>query len=395
MRLRSSSTAITLRVLLCAGPPSTLGVIAITLAAGTGCSADQDEPEPEPEPEPEVDPCEGPTRCVAEGELPLPRLSDYDFFQGELADFVPKDGVVPYTVASPLWSDQAEKGRFFVLPEDGAITFDLREDWLFPEGTIIIKSFFFDHDRRDPSAGSRIIETRLLIRQDDAWTPITYLWDDAQTDAELLKVGARIDVDFIDTAGTAQVEEYIVPNTDQCGNCHELDDTLEVLGPITGQLNLDLEVDGVTVNQLTWLSDQGIFDAELPALDGLDRFPAPMDSMLDLDARARSYLHANCSHCHRDGGGASKSGLVFLQWEEDSAKIGICKLPAAAGPGAGGRSHDIVPGEPESSIVVFRMDSLDPDIKMPELPNRVIDDEGVELIRDWIAAMPPKVCGEP
>ena len=370
-----------------------LGGLAACIGLALGCGPASSEPEPEPEPEP--DPCDGQTRCIAEGELPLPLLSDYDFFQGEMADFVPKEGVLPYTVASPLWSDQAGKGRYFVQPEGEAITFDERDGWVFPEGTIIIKTFFFDHDRRDPSAGSRIIETRLLIRQEGAWTPITYRWNDDETDAELLKVGARIDVEFIDTMGVPQVEEYIVPNTDQCGSCHELDDSFEVLGPITPQLNVEIEVDGVAVNQLSWLAEQGLFAGEIPDPAGLDRFAAPMDPSLDLDARARAYLHANCSHCHRDGGGASKSGLVFLAWEEEPAKLGVCKLPAAAGPGTGGHSHDIVPGAPDQSIIVFRMDSLDPDVKMPELPNRVIDSAGVGLIREWIASMPAKTCGAP
>ncbi|MCB9567847.1 MAG: hypothetical protein H6710_11670 [Myxococcales bacterium] len=342
---------------------------------------------------PTADPCAGPTRCVADGELPLPRLSDYDFFEGPMKDLKPKDGVVPYTVASPLWSDQAGKGRFIVLPEGGAITFAEREGWSFPDGSIIVKTFFFDHDRRDPAAGARIVETRLLIREAGAWVPITYVWNDEETEAELLKVGKRINIEFIDEVGEAKSEEYIVPNTDQCGNCHELSDAIQVLGPITGQLNTDVEVDGATVNQLTWLADQGLFDGPLPDLGGLDRFAHPMDPAGDLDDRARSYLHANCSHCHRDGGGASKSGLVFLRWEEDPAKFGVCKVPAAAGPGAGGRPHDIVPGAPDESIVLFRMNSLDPDIKMPELPNRVIDSAGVQLISDWIAAMPATECG--
>ena len=338
------------------------------------------------------DPCDGPTRCVADGELPLAKLSDYDFFQGSMKDLVPKDGVVPYTVASPLWADQAGKGRYFVLPEGEAITFDARDGWSFPDGSIVVKTFFFDHDRRDPGAGSRIIETRLLIREAGAWVPVTYVWNDDETEAELLKVGKRIDVEFIDAAGETQVEEYIVPNTDQCGNCHELSDEIEILGPITPQMNLEVEVDGAKVNQLTWLADQGLFAGDVPDPATLEAFPAPMDPALDLDLRARAYLHANCSHCHRDGGGADKSGLVFLAWEEDLAKVGVCKLPAAAGPGAGGRSHDIVPGAPEESIVTFRMNSLDPDIKMPELPNRVVDVDGVALISEWIAAMPANDC---
>lgn len=340
------------------------------------------------------DPCAGSTRCQAAGELPLPRLSDYDFFQGAMRELRPKDGVIPYTVVSPLWADQAGKGRFIVLPPGEKATFAERDGWVYPEGTIIIKTFYFDHDRRDPSAGARIVETRLLILKDGVWEPITYLWNEEETEAELIKVGTRVNVDFVDVDGSAKTEEYIVPNLDRCDSCHARDDATQILGIITPQLNMEIEVDGAKVNQLEWLADQGVFDAALPALDSLERFVDPLDAdAASLDDRARSYLHANCSHCHRDGGGASKSGLVLERWETDSLKLGICKVPAAAGPGTGGRSHDILPGSPEGSIMVFRMNSVDPEIKMPELPNRVINTAGVELISAWIAAMPPHECG--
>lgn len=333
------------------------------------------------------DPCAGTTRCPVEGEWPLPKLSDYDFFVAPMADQLPKDGVVPYTVAAPLWSDAAGKGRFIVLPEGGQIGFTDGEGWSFPDGTTIIKTFWFDHDRRDAAAGRRVIETRLLHREAGEWKSVTYLWNDEQTEATLLKIGKRVDVEFIDEAGEAKVEEYIVPNLDHCASCHERDDNAELLGIITHQLNMDVTVDGQTVNQLEWMASQDMFSAPLPEVQALPRLVDPFGDE-PLETRARSYLHANCSHCHRLGGGAGKSGLVFLAWEETRAKYGVCKVPAAAGPGTGGNDYDIRPGEPDKSIVVFRMNSLDPEIKMPELPNRVIDARGVQLIRDWIAGMP-------
>lgn len=129
----------------------------------------------------------------------------------------------------------------------------------------------------------------------------------------------------------------------------------------------------------------------LPAPETLPAL-APPDGDGDLDARARAYLHGNCGHCHRPGGGGGASGLSFLAWEDNPAVYGVCKVPAAAGAGAGGRSYDIVPGSPEDSIVVFRMASTDPAIKMPELPSLLSDAFGVELITEWIAAMPGDGC---
>src|SRR5690606_25924947 len=111
----------------------------------------------------------GTTRCPVDGPWPLPKLSDYDFFTAPMVEMTPKDGVVPYTVAAPLWSDAAGKGRYIVLPEGGKVEFDAGELWDFPDGTVIIKTFWFDHDRRDLAAGYRMIETRLLYREAGRW----------------------------------------------------------------------------------------------------------------------------------------------------------------------------------------------------------------------------------
>lgn len=89
------------------------------------------------------------------------------------------------------------------------------------------------------------------------------------------------------------------------------------------------------------------------------------------------------------------SGLVLLNWERDPGKNGVCKEPAAAGPGTGGNFYDIVPGHPEQSILIYRVSSTDPQIKMPELPNRIVDKRGVKLLTEWIAAMEPAACSEP
>jgi uncharacterized repeat protein (TIGR03806 family) len=314
-------------------------------------------------------------------------------FVGDLKDLEPADGVVPYTVVSPLFSDFAGKDRFIVLPDGETIAFSEDESWAYPEGTTLVKNFFFDLDRRDPDAGEfLIIETRLLEFGDEGWTGSTYVWNDEQTDAFPLVEGDRITIDFTDENGDPAEQVYEIPNLDHCASCHGRNDELTFLGPFTHQLNYDVQRDGSTVNQLEWMAQRGMFDQTLPAPAEL---PAMVDPAVDgdLELRARSYVHANCSHCHRQDGGAGVSGLRFPFWEENPLHLGVCKIPAAAGAGTGGRSFDIVPGAPDESIVVFRMESLDPDIKMPELPTRLLDPAGIDLIREWIAAMPADDCG--
>ncbi len=332
-----------------------------------------------------------PDTDVPDGFVPFDTLSEYGFFVGDLVDQTPAPGVVPYTVASPLWADHAGKGRYFVLPPGTTATPVEGEGWTFPDGTIVIKTFFFSLDRRDPVGDARIVETRLLVREDDDWLALTYVWNDEQTEATRVIAGTRLTIDHIDVDGNPATQTYIVPNQNQCGSCHERSDEFELLGPITHQLNTPIVRDGEVVNQLEWLVDQGVIDALPGELDTLPAFPDPAGDA-PLEDRARAWLHANCAHCHRPGGGGGRAGLVLLAWEDDPGTYGICKAPVAAGAGAGGRHYDIVPGHPEQSIIPFRMASTVPEIKMPELPNLIPDDFGVELISAWIAEMDGPAC---
>ena len=78
----------------------------------------------------------------------------------------------------------------------------------------------------------------------------------------------------------------------------------------------------------------------------------------------------------------------MLASQQNSTTYGIYKAPVAAGRGSGGLEYDIVPGQPDQSILVFRIASTDAGIMMPELGKRLVHEEGLKLIRDWIAAMP-------
>ncbi|RMG93918.1 MAG: hypothetical protein D6705_17445 [Deltaproteobacteria bacterium] len=332
------------------------------------------------------------------GDIPYERLSDYGFFVGDLRDLEPAAGVVPYRVVSPLWADHAGKARFVVLPEGEKATFDPGETWSFPPGTIVIKNFFFDLDRRDPGGEARIVETRLLVRDEtEGWVPYTYIWAEDESDAYFHAAGDRIEVHFVDENGAEAEQEYIVPNTDECDSCHARDDETHLLGLVTPQVNFEGELgDGTVGNQLERLADAGIFDGPIPATDTLPRFVDPFGTA-PLTDRVRSYLHANCSHCHRPGGDAAQAGLDFTAFDPDPlpAKLGVCKEPVAAGPGTGGREYDVVPGLPDESILVYRMESTDPETRMPELPIRIPHADGIALVREWITSMEPVGCGTP
>ena len=322
--------------------------------------------------------------------FPYQALSAYGFFQGEIDELTPVDGVVPYQVISPLWADHAGKSRYVVLPEGEQIVADGPEDWLYPNGTIIIKTFFYSTDKRRVEETATPIETRLMIKEAADWKGHTYIWNDTLTDAVRKVSGKRLQLSFVDEAGVSTTQEYIVPNTNQCKDCHERDHLSRPLGLVSRQLNRPVERDGGTVSQLDWLNEQQLFAEPLLPLESghlVDPFgDAP------LAERARAYLDSNCSHCHRDGGNGGPSGLVLLAQETLPRAYGVCKGPVAAGDGTGGFYNDILPGHPEESIIVHRMKSTDPEIKMPEIPNRLPHQAGIELVSEWIRQMPEMSC---
>lgn len=319
--------------------------------------------------------------------LPYAMLSDYGFFQGEPRELAAAPELVPFEPVSPLWSDGAFKQRQLYVPEGETIGFAEDDDWEFPVGTVAVKSFLFPRDRRDPEGTLDPVETRLLVREKDGFQGYVYLWNEERTDAELLLPGKRLTIEYKDQDGKPATQRYQVPNQNQCENCHARDDVMVLLGVHTRQLNHEVHGD----NQLDVVAEADLFAHALPPGDEL---PALADPGGDapLDQRARAWLEANCAHCHRPGGGGGRSGLTLLASEDEPRAFGVCKSPVAAGPASGGLQADIVPGRPDESIAVFRMESDDPEIRMPELPVLTADPFGTQLVRDWIAAMSPEGC---
>ena len=96
----------------------------------------------------------------------------------------------------------------------------------------------------------------------------------------------------------------------------------------------------------------------------------------------------NCAHCHNPTGTARTTGLDLSWNQDDLAKLGVWKSPVAAGHGAGGRKYDIVPGKPDDSVLMYRIESHDQSIMMPNVGRRLVQDEAVAVVRDWIAGLP-------
>ncbi len=312
---------------------------------------------------------------------PKPKLSEYAFFSGNIADLQPARNVFPYEVNAPLFSDYAEKVRFVYLPEGTKMVYNDSLAFRFPDGAVIIKNFYYPNDAARPERGRRILETRLLVKETKGWKALEYLWNDQQTDAALEVAGATFPVSWHASDGAERTIQYIAPNLNQCKGCHSYDGQFVPIGITARQLNRGEKSD----NQLLVWKNQGRID--LPPDFNPDAAPRLADYRLHtapVDARARAYLDSNCGHCHNPHGPASTSGMFLDISQNDPERLGIGKPPVAAGRGSGDRKFGIVPGRPNESILLYRMESGDPGIRMPELGRQLPHLEGLELIKSWI-----------
>lgn len=278
----------------------------------------------------------------------------------------PLEGLVPFGVNSPLWSDGAAKERHMAIPDGTTIEIGEDGDFVFPVGTVLTKTFFLEGKR---------IETRLFVRHDDGdWAGYSYEWDDAQQDATLLPSSKSKQVGSI---------TWSFPSRANCVQCHT-QAAGRALGPEVGQLNGDFVYPSTNrqANQLRTLEHIGMLALKSP-VEGLVAYPDPA-SPGPVEPRARSYLHANCSHCHRENGpGRSDIDLRFSLSLEETKTCGTPPQNGDLGiPGA----TVLSPGNPALSLIVARTRSIGAG-RMPPLATTVVDEQGTSLIDSWITAM--------
>jgi len=331
-------------------------------------------------------------------------LSEWGMVAAKDGTLVLSNGLMPYDLATPLFTDYAQKLRTVWIPDGKPARYSADEAFDFPVGTVITKTFYYVQDSThwngivttnetppliDNSlslTGIRLMETRILAHREDGWVALPYVWNDAQTDAVLKRTGDLKRLTLMRDDDRLEEFAYVVPNANQCAGCHATnatDKAILPIGPKTRHLNKQSTYHPA-FNQLDhWLA-AGLLEGDI-------KEPAPKnavwtDETATLDARARAYLDINCSHCHNPNGAADTSGLD-LEPGATGPAMGRCKLPIAVGGGSGGRFFDIVPGSPDQSITIFRMETTNPAAMMPELGRSTSHEEGVALIAEWIAAM--------
>jgi uncharacterized repeat protein (TIGR03806 family) len=279
----------------------------------------------------------------------------------------PATGMIPYTINAPFWSDGATKERWLAVPDGQMVTVRTDDDWDFPNRTVLMKSF---------RVGSRLIETRLLMRHPDGtWGGFTYEWNTQQTDATLVEGGADRDI------GNGQTWRF--PSEEQCLECHT-GVANRALGLETAQLNRTFTYTqtGRTANELATLSHIGLLSPPITNSSAEPVMPDPADTGASLTNRARAYLHTNCSQCHRPNGPTPST--MDLRFTTALNATNACNATPQSGDlGIGANARLIAPGSSANSVIVNRVNRRDSN-GMPPLASNDVDDAGVALLTQWI-----------
>jgi len=302
---------------------------------------------------------------------PAPRLSETGCFDAN-DPTIPVPGLIPYSLQSALWSDGATKRRWIAIPEGRTIDVSTDGDFLFPDGTVLVKEF---------SIQGEPVETRLLMKDETGvWGGYAYEW--IGDDAFLLPASKQ------KVLSNGQIWHF--PDRGECLRCHT-DEANFSLGPEIGQLNGNmtyLETHRIS-NQLATMEHIGVLTnglpsapEQLPALAGLD------DIHQAMSRRARSYLHSNCSGCHR-GEGVTQSDMD-LRFSASRTDMNVCNITPSFGDLGVTGANIVSPGQPDSSILVTRPSSTDPLQRMPPLATIQLHDVAISTLRSWIESS--EVC---
>jgi uncharacterized repeat protein (TIGR03806 family) len=345
------------------------------------------------------------------------KLSDWQMVYAYGGKLTLNSRVVAYDLNTPLFSDYAHKLRTVWMPSGTSAKYDPDATFDFPVGTVITKTFYYPLptgaarnaagvartyeqsadfvDHVSATSGLNLsqvhlIETRVLVRREHGWAALPYVWNAAQTEAELSRTGDVMPLELVSDDGSREAFTYVVPNENQCAGCHVVDlktKTIAPIGPKARHLNRDFVYANGSANQLVRWTELGYLTGA-PDSAVAPRNANWRDTTQPIDARARAYLDINCGHCHNPQGPANTTSLDLTMSAPADRHLGMCKPPVAAGRGTGDHFMDIVPGKPDDSILPYRMTSSEAGVMMPEQGRNTTHHEGVELIRAWIAQWP-------
>jgi len=317
----------------------------------------------------------------------FPRTLSQTGLFASTAEYRLAPGVITYDVAAQPWHDGATSQRAIAVPGTQAITPEAK--WKFPAGTVVLKTLSLDlagHPDRKTRGGPTRIETQLMHYDGDTWRGYGYRWNAEGTDAELID-SAGVDAHFQVPDGAkprkpaaSLRQTWHFASRVECVRCHN---------PWSGHVlgfnaaGLDRATPGASPrsNQLASLTSQGLFDRPLSGSQA-PVLADPYDASQPTERRARSFLHVNCSHCHRLHAGSA----VLAYMHADLSLAATRMLDAKPTQGTFGirEARIIAPGDPLRSMLYLRVSKLGRG-RMPHIGSEVVDRAAADLIRDWIS----------
>jgi putative heme-binding domain-containing protein len=324
------------------------------------------------------------------------QLSETGLF-ADIVQMTPQAGVVPFSVKAEQWADFATAERWVALPLDATVKeFDspvpIPNTYFsalmhFPKDAVLAKTISLEMVRGKPESRRRL-ETQVLLHDGREWYGYTYQWNDQQTDATLVGPagGERtFTIPDPEAPGGKRQQTWRFPSRAECLRCHNHRNNGNLAFNAL-QLDRDHAYGPIVDNQLRTLRHAGILSHDTPAQQRRPRARSvvaelcnPYDRSADLNVRARSYLHINCSHCH---------------WVDLNLR---CDIPLAETAAVGVRPTQgtfnianaaiIAPADPYRSVLYCRISKLGSG-RMPHIGSEIVDDEGLRLIHDWIRQLP-------
>ncbi|MBL6764779.1 MAG: PQQ-dependent sugar dehydrogenase [Verrucomicrobiae bacterium] len=302
------------------------------------------------------------------------RLSETGLFS-DTARQRPNAGVLPYEIAREPWMDGATARRFVGLPGRGRLDYHRRNDpaygqlkdlYEFPTNAVLAKTI---------SLKGRNLETQILHFDGTDWHPYNYIWNEGQTDAELADgKGFNRKVGGLDWRFHGDTE---------CMTCHMARQGI-VLGFHPQFTDVLAEINGAPQRQQAAWQGLGVIDGP----SKLNLAWRAKESALQREAR--TWLHVNCAHCHRQGGGGTAP--FELRADQPFERKPIDGVKPNQGT-FGLHDPDILrAGDPWSSLLLYRIAATG-GAHMPRLGARTVDPDGIRLVRDWIHELggsPPK-----
>ena len=287
-----------------------------------------------------------------------PNLSELNLFTGNLGDLNISSRVFNYELNSQLFTDYAHKQRLIALPENTSMQYDGDGLPIFPDNTVIAKTFYYNNDERDLTLGKTIIETRVLIKINGEWETGDYKWNEDQTEAVLDLNGSTVPVTWIDADGESNSVNYEIPSNTDCFTCHHTYDNATPIGPKLR--NMNFEVNGA--NQL----ENFISEQYLTGLSGSSEVSSIVNwqnTSESLENRARSYFDINCAHCHIEGGDCEDESTLRLAFETSLEDSQIVQRKFS---------------------ISLRISEYNEGFSMPFIGTTTVHTEGVELLQAYL-----------